>query len=75
MEARRALGLVLTVLGLLLFIYGFVVGGLRGEIGSKEMWTSDAASIIAGWFLLIVGPALYFGGAPTAVEKAVMKQR
>ncbi|RUM46929.1 MAG: hypothetical protein DSY37_04130 [Hyperthermus sp.] len=71
MAAARALGAALTILGLLLFAYAIVVGASRGQIGSQQHWTSDAVAVILGWFLLIVGPALYFGKTPARLAAQV----
>jgi len=73
--AVRALGLAITLIGVLLMLYSFAVGPFRGHIGSKEAWTSDAISMIVGWYFIIVGPALYFGEAPAKIRKEVARKQ
>ncbi len=73
--ALRAVGAALTVVGLLLFAYAFAVGAQKGVIGSKDQWTSDAVAVLVGWFLLMIGPALYFGKTPSSIVQAVEEAR
>ena len=73
--AVKALGLALTIIGVLLMLYSFVIGPFRGHIGSSKTWTSDAISMIVGWYFIIVGPALYFGEAPAKIRKEVARRQ
>ncbi|MCE4603853.1 MAG: hypothetical protein F7B20_02665 [Aeropyrum sp.] len=71
MEPKQVVGLILTVVGILLLAYGIISGLQKGVIGSAEGLTTDAASMIIGWFAILIGPALYFGEAPAAIRKKV----
>ena len=71
----KILGLALTVLGLLLFAYAFTEGAIKGHIGSTKEWTPDAIAVLAGWFMLMIGPALYFGKTPSTIVEAVEEER
>jgi hypothetical protein len=73
--AVKALGWLLIALGIIAFAYGFTEGALRGHIGSKTAFTSDAAAIIVGWFSLLIGPALAFGETPVALKRRVEARR
>jgi uncharacterized membrane protein YraQ (UPF0718 family) len=73
--AVKALGWILIALGIIAFAYGFTVGALRGHIGSKTSFTSDAVAIIVGWFSLLIGPALAFGEVPIAIKRRVEAAR
>ena len=71
----KLLGLALTALGLLLFAYAFAVGAAKGQIGSAKEWTPDAIAVLAGWFMLMIGPALYFGKTPSSIVQAVKEKK
>ena len=73
--AVKALGAVFTILGLLLFAYAFAEGAMKGQIGDSKQWTSDAVAVLVGWFLLMIGPALYFGKTPSSIVQAVEEAR
>ena len=73
--AVKALGLALTVIGVLLMLYSFAIGPFRGHIGSSKSLTSDAISMIIGWYFIIVGPALYFGEAPAKIRREVARKQ
>ncbi len=75
MDAKRGAGAVMTIAGMLLFLYALVAGALRGHIGSKAAWTPDAVAVIVGWFLIMIGPALYFGSTPARILKEVESKR
>jgi len=66
--ASKPLGLAMTVLGILLFIYAMIAALSKGQIGSKDAWTPDAIAILIGWFMLLIGPAIAFGEAPASVK-------
>ena len=74
-SARKVLGLVLTWLGVALLLFALAAPFIYGKpyIGDKSTWTPDAASIIAGWFLVIIGPAIAYGERPVAIEKMVKR--
>jgi len=67
-SASKAVGLAITLLGVLLFLYAGVEAVAQGHIGSKTAWTPGAEAIILGWFLLLIGPAIAFGETPAAVK-------
>lgn len=74
MDAKRALGALLTALGLLLLFYAIAVGAGDQVIGSKEELQGEAVAAIAGWFAILVGPALWFGEAPAVLKKAAERR-
>ena len=71
----RAVGAVLTMIGLALFAYALGMGLVNGRIGSAKQWTPDALAVLAGWFLLMIGPALYFGKTPSRIVSTVERER
>ena len=73
MDAKQAIGIILTALGLLLLLYSLAMGAGDGAIGSKEQLQGESIAAIAGWFAILVGPALYFGEAPAVLKKAAGK--
>ena len=80
--ARAALGAAITIIGVLLIIYGFYAGWAEKHIGSYAVvkydntthklvvegkpggLAKDSASLILGWFLILIGPAIWFGEVP-----------
>ena len=70
MDAKQALGAVITLLGILLMLYAIAAGFQQGQIGTKEVkaMQTDAMAMIVGWFMVLLGPALWFGEAPAAVK-------
>ncbi|MEB3779224.1 MAG: hypothetical protein GSR85_03225 [Desulfurococcales archaeon] len=70
MEARSAVGAVVTILGLIFMLYVLAKGASTGAIGSEEAVNRDAALLILGWFMVLAGPALWFGEAPAKVRRA-----
>lgn len=87
MAARQVAGAIITVLGILLLIYGLAVGAAKGSIGTYAMVDfnkekgelevvqgkpgiidREAASVILGWFLILIGPALWFGEVPATLK-------
>lgn len=67
-NARKALGLALTGLGVLLFLYAAAVAVAKGHLGSRQAWTPDAVAVLVGWFLLMLGPAIAYGEAPASIK-------
>ncbi len=83
MTARRAVGLLLTGLGLILMLYALAspfiygkpcIGDCVTKKADERQWYPDTVSAILGWFLLIIGPAVAYGEAPVAIEKAVRRE-
>ena len=68
MTPREALGAVITILGLLLLLYGLAMGVVHGKIGKAGEVSLDAGAVILGWFLLLIGPAVWFGETPATVK-------
>ncbi|MEB3774725.1 MAG: hypothetical protein GSR86_07370 [Desulfurococcales archaeon] len=69
MEGKQALGAVITIIGLLLFLYVIAAGGQANAIGSKEALNTTALAAIIGWFMILIGPALWFGETPAVIKK------
>jgi hypothetical protein len=38
------------------------------EVKQGSTWASDSISLVLGWFMVIIGPALWFGEVPTAIK-------
>lgn len=70
MDAKKALGALITAVGLLLLLYALAGGAGDKAIGSKETLQTEAIAAILGWFAVLVGPALWFGEAPAVIRKA-----
>ena len=70
MEAKQALGAAITLIGILLMLYAIAAGFQQGQIGNNETksMATDAMAMIVGWFMVLLGPALWFGEAPAAVR-------
>ncbi len=73
MNSKEISGATITIIGIILLAYAFIVGGLHGHIGSKSI-TGDAWAAIIGWFFIIGGPALWFGEVPVSIKKKVATQ-
>ncbi len=90
MPARQAAGAAITVIGLILLLYGIAYGAVNHKIGSyatltfneKEgklevaqgkpgMMDRTAAAIILGWFLVLIGPAIWQGEVPATIKSRV----
>lgn|GEM_PF-455158 len=72
MKAREAVGLLITIVALALFLYElFYVNLTRGGIGVKGQVTTDAILISASFLLLLLGPWLWLGEVPVAVRKFI----
>lgn len=69
-KLRAILGAAVTVVGLVLVVYALAAGAFEGRIGSEEGFTGHAAAAILGWFMILVGPAVWFGEAPVAITRA-----
>jgi len=76
-SARKAFGLALTVLGIVLILAALAAPLIEGKkyIGDKKVWKWDNASIILAWFLIIIGPAIAYGERPVALERIVRERR
>ncbi len=71
------------MLGLLLMLYALAapfaygkgcIGDCRDVKPDERAWEPDAAAAIAGWFLLIIGPAVAYGEVPVALQRVVRKE-
>ena len=82
-QAVKALGFAILIIGVILLLYGLALGWSHGMMGKciqynqtvqkceKYGWDTTSYSVIAGWFLILIGPALAFGETPAAIaEKA-----
>ncbi|MEM3229378.1 MAG: hypothetical protein QXR98_06525 [Fervidicoccaceae archaeon] len=76
MKIKEAIGAIITTISLLIFFYEIAyVGLLTGKIGASGKITYDAILSTASFLLVILGPALWFGEAPTALKKLVEAKR
>ena len=90
MPARQAAGAAITIIGLILLLYGIAYGAANHKIGSYAtlrfneeegkleitqgepgMIDKTAAAIILGWFLVLIGPAIWQGEVPVTVKSRV----
>ncbi len=69
MDSKQAVGAIITILGLILFLYIIVDGAQKGAIGSKDEVSTDALLTIVAWFMILGGPALWFGETPAAIKR------
>ena len=69
MDLKSATGAVITILGLILFLYIIVDGVQKGAIGSKDEVSTDALLTILAWFMILGGPALWFGETPAIIKR------
>ena len=68
MTPREVVGAIITILGLLLLLYGLAMGAVHGKIGRAGEISFDAGAIILGWFMILIGPAIWFGETPARVR-------
>jgi len=72
MRVKEIVGMLITVLGLVLLLYGFAYVGLtKSAIGVKGAVSTDAVLVVAGWMLILLGPALWFGEVPVNIKKMI----
>jgi len=79
--AITILGIVLlaygfTVGGLHRHIGAYITPKFNNQTGQIEVekggrWAADSLSLIVGWFLVIIGPALWGGEVPTVLKAKV----
>ncbi|MEB3806054.1 MAG: hypothetical protein GSR73_00850 [Desulfurococcales archaeon] len=72
-SAVKALGAVITILGLLFLLYTFYLGAVHGKIGEAGKVSTDAWLAILGWFLVLIGPALIAGETPVAIKQKLKR--
>jgi uncharacterized membrane protein len=71
MNAKEAAGAAITILGLILLLYALGMGAVNHHIGEGgNKISGDAWATIIGWFLVIIGPAIWFGEAPAKIKEA-----
>lgn len=68
---RELLGMLLTAVGLVLYIYAIVVGISSGSIGIKGRVELPALAMVFGMYAVLLGPALWLGDVPTAIKKFI----
>ncbi|MEM0454172.1 MAG: hypothetical protein QXO98_05915 [Sulfolobales archaeon] len=71
MKTKEMIGIVLTGIGLLLYLYAMVVGGMKGSIGVRGKVEADAIIISLGMYAILIGPALWLGEVPVAIKKFI----
>ncbi len=74
MNSKEISGTIITIIGIILLAYAFIVGGVHGHIGNGKAFTSDDLAAIIGWFFIIGGPALWFGEVPVTIRKKIGSQ-
>jgi hypothetical protein len=72
MPVKTLLGATITIIGLLLFIYAFFyVAITQGAVGVKGQVTADPIIGAAGFLMILIGPALWFGEVPVNIKKLI----
>ncbi|MCS7108898.1 MAG: hypothetical protein RMH77_06795 [Sulfolobales archaeon] len=71
MKTKEAVGIALTGLGLILYLYTIVIGGMRGAIGVRGTNEINAILISLGMYAVLIGPALWLGEIPVAIKKFI----
>lgn len=65
----KALGIIITVLGVLFLAYAFYAGAANGAIGEGgNKINTDALLALTGWFFILIGPALWAGETPVSIK-------
>ena len=67
--ARKVLGIIITLAGLVLLAYAFYEGAVNGSIGNAGETSKAAWSAILGWFAILIGPALWEGETPVSIKR------
>jgi len=65
-KPSQALGAALTVLGVLMFLWGLVAGLLYG--GIRDL---NASVMVLSLYPILLGPWLWFGEVPAALKRFV----
>ena len=71
MRTKEVIGMLLTALGILLYIYAIVDGVMRGSIGVRGRVELTPILMAIGMYVILIGPALWFGEVPTAIKKFI----
>lgn len=71
MKTKELIGLILTALGLLLYIYAVVDGSMKGGIGVRGRVELTPILIALGMYAILIGPALWLGEVPIAIKKFI----
>ncbi len=66
---KRYLGVLLTIIGILLYIIPLAYGFLKGKPLSMDDWYGRGYYV--SFILVLIGPALWLGEVPQAIVKAV----
>ncbi len=72
-QAVRALGAILTILGVVLLLYVFYAGATKGTIGEPGTMSRDAWLALIGWFSMLIGPALWAGETPVSIKQRLKR--
>lgn len=72
MKTKEVLGCLLTLLAITLMSYELLYVNLtRGYVGVRGEVSVDVVLLASGWFLILIGPWLWFGEVPIAIKKFV----
>lgn len=71
MKTKELIGLILTALGLLLYIYTLIEGGMKGMVGVSGRVELTPILMALGMYAILIGPALWLGEVPVAVKKFI----
>ena len=71
--AARIIGIVLTLIGIILLAYSLIYGAINGKIGSEEGLTSTSIAVLIGWFMVLIGPAIWVGETPIAIKERIRR--
>lgn len=71
--AVKAAGAIITILGIIFLLYVFYIGAVNGTIGEAGKLKTDAWLALAGWFFILIGPALWAGETPVAIKEKLKR--
>jgi hypothetical protein len=67
-EYRKPLGMILTGVGILLYVIPLIYGFFKGSLGTDNVF---GMGFYVSLIPVLIGPALWFGEVPEAIVKAV----
>jgi hypothetical protein len=67
-EYRKPLGMILTGVGILLYVVPLIYGFFKGSLSTDSIF---GMGFYVSLIPVLVGPALWFGEVPEAIVKAV----
>lgn len=76
MESKKLAGILCTILGALIMMYEFIYVRLtQGTIGAVGSVNLDVILVVAGFHLILIGPAMWLGEVPLALKRMIEIRR